>query len=515
MTKKLQRHIFAAMGYLLFVCPMLPAATTARTISVNGDFEKGFAGWKTTGDVTLETTQPLEGKASARIGPGPGSISQRLELGSHNHIQISAVIRSIPRASGKLTVRFLDKDGNQLMNVDSDADMKPGDEPRKISHYMKPHPLTVSVELIISKGDTTGSVETDQVELGVYEEDDPSLNSTETFAEEMKPLWKGNTVYREAVMMMSHDGMPALGTLMFEPSRILSVTDYGANVNYHAGTDFTSMGRTLICTPHSRMTQVKDSDLLQGELAWNAVGGKQVLVTYEHSDLWAGPTQPYVGEQMPDTMQKLAAHGLLKIVAYGDSITFGLGSSRVSKIPPFQAPWIELFTRELQQDSGDTNILLYNSSQNGADSNWAKAMAQRMVATLDPDLVVIAFGQNDFWGISAEAFAGNISTVIETVRSRSPKAEFLLVSTMRFDPAYSLNSAHWNVVGQYESRLRALTGPGVQLVEFTTISGAVFAAKEPKDCLNDPLHPNDYLSRWYAQSLVAALTPVAGHEPAD
>jgi hypothetical protein len=41
----------------------------------------------------------------------------------------------------------------------------------------------------------------------------------------------------------------------------------------------------------------------------------------------------------------------------------------------------------------------------------------------------------------------------------------------------------------------------------------VFAAKAPKDCLNDPLHPDDYLSRWYAQSLVAALVPSAQHQP--
>jgi hypothetical protein len=92
------------------------------------------------------------------------------------------------------------------------------------------------------------------------------------------------------------------------------------------------------------------------------------------------------------------------------------------------------------------------------------------------------------------------------VGSKDPGAEFLLISTMRFDPAYSSNPAYWRTVTEYDAKLRALTGPGVQMVDFTSISGAVFAAKEPKDCLNDPLHPNDYLSRWYAQSLVAALT---------
>jgi hypothetical protein len=51
----------------------------------------------------------------------------------------------------------------------------------------------------------------------------------------------------------------------------------------------------------------------------------------------------------------------------------------------------------------------------------------------------------------------------------------------------------------------------VQPVDFTSISGAVFAAKEPEDCLKDPLLPNDYLSRWYAQSMDAALSLRAGN----
>lgn len=63
---------------------------------------------------------------------------------------------------------------------------------------------------------------------------------------------------------------------------------------------------------------------------------------------------------------------------------------------------------------------------------------------------------------------------------------------------------------QYESVLKAMAGPGVQFVDRTAISDAVYAAKKPKDCLNDPLHPNDFLARWYAQSLVAALDPMSG-----
>lgn len=511
MTKNFRYHSVTALAFVSLACHLLCAEVTARTVSVNGDFEGGFTAWKTSGDVSLDTSQPLEGKTSVRIGPGPGSITQHVALGGNNHIQISATIHSVPPSSGVLRVRFLDKDGNEVMSVDSDADMKPGDEPRKISHYMKPHPLTASVEITLSKSSTSGYVEADQIQLGVYEENTPSLTRTRNLSDIMKPLWQGNTVSNEALLMVARNGMPAVGTLMFQPTRILSVTDYAGTAVYQQGADFTSEGRALVCTPHTRMAQVKDSDLVKGELAWNIVGGKQVMVSYEHSQIWTGPIQPYVGQQMPGTMQKLSARAPLRIVAYGDSITFGLGSSRMLKIPPFQAPWVELFVDQLQDDSSDSNITLYNSSQSGADSNWAKRMAARMVASLEPDLVVIAFGQNDFWSVSPDTFAGNIASIIQTVRSKDPAAEFLLVSTMRFDPAYSSNLAYWRAVTEYDQKLRGLTGPGVQLVDFTSISGAVFAAKEPKDCLNDPLHPNDYLSRWYAQSMVAALSLRAGN----
>ena len=55
-----------------------------------------------------------------------------------------------------------------------------------------------------------------------------------------------------------------------------------------------------------------------------------------------------------------------------------------------------------------------------------------------------------------------------------------------------------------------MAGPGVQFVDMTAISELIYQAKKPKDCVNDPLHPNDYLARWYAQSLVAALDPASG-----
>jgi len=239
------------------------------------------------------------------------------------------------------------------------------------------------------------------------------------------------------------------------------------------------------------------------------------MVTYEFDDAWNHPYPQFVGDRLPHTMKKLEAHEPLTVVAYGDSITHGYGESRLSHIRPFLPPWPELFVHRLETIYQDARIRFYNSSQSGATSQWGKEYAERMVASLNPDLVLIAFGQNDFWSVPADSFANNITNIIKTVRHKNPNVEFLCVSTLRFDPAYTTNAQYWNLVGEYAAKLKAMTGPGVQFVDMTAISEWVYAAKKPKDCMNDPLHPNDYFARWYAQSLVAALDPVSGQTPAS
>ncbi len=375
---------------------------------------------------------------------------------------------------------------------------------------MKEHPFTADAEVVISKENVGGYVLADQIEFVASHDNAPELKPACDLDQYMQPFWQGKTVYNETVLMLSENGQPASGRLIFNPLRIVSVQNYGLTTNYAEGTDYTLDGRNLICTPSSRITRLKDADLIKGEFNWNELIGKQVVVTYEHHDTWPGPVPGFTGEALPNTMNKLRERAPLRVVAYGDSITHGIGTSRLMGISPYMPPYPELFVLRLKQNFHDNHIQLFNSAQSGATSDWGARMAGRMVASLNPDLVTIAFGQNDFWGVPAATFANNISSIIQTVRAKNPKVEFLLVSTLRFDPAYTTNAVYWNAVGDYEAKLKSMAGSGVQIVDMTAISEAVYAAKKPKDCLNDPLHPNDFLARWYAQSLVAALDPAGG-----
>lgn len=475
-----------------------------KVISADAAFEHGLRGWQASGDVQLDAA------GAVRFGPGSGMIRQRFDATAVNHMQVSVLATAGSARALHVTVRCLDRDGHELMRLATPDDIGADEKNADLEDYFRPHPLTAAMELVVAKDASADTATVQHASVAVYDDDDPSLRSTQNEAELMRPFWKGNAVTGEAVLMEGFGDAPATGTLMFRPTRVLSVTSYDGSVTYAAGTDYTVAGRTLTATPGSRMSVVRDADLQHGEIAWNIVGGRQVLVNYEHADPWTGPVQPYVGDALPHTMQKLAAHAPLTLAAYGDSITYGIGSSHMRKIAPYQPPWIDLFVDELKRATGDSAITLDNASQSGADTAWAARMAGRMVASLHPDLVIVAFGQNDFWRISADDFAGNIASVLRTVRAANPQAEFLLVSTLRFDPIYSGKPGYWNLVTQYDAKLRAMTGPGVQLVDMTAISGGVYAAKAPKDCLNDPLHPNDYFARWYAQSLMAALTPDAG-----
>jgi len=498
---------------VLFLLNLHGAAVAAHPDSnpvVNGGFENGLMAWRATGKVHLETNSPLNGKASAIIGPGAGSLTQRIKIGSVNAFTVSAVIQSQRTNGWVFALRFLDKNGREVMRVDSLSDTeRDKQDPRKFEHYMQPHPLTKWIEIVVSKDSSAGSVLVDQVGLDMPDENAANLKPACDLDQAMQPFWQGRTIYNEAVLMLSQDGKPATGQLMFHPSRIISVRDYGLATNYAEGVDYKVDGRTLICTPASRMPKMREEDLLKGEFKWNVVGGKQVMVTYEHDDIWNQPPPAFAGDRLPNTIKKLKAHAPLTVVAYGDSITHGYGESRLSHIRPFLPPWPELFVDRLKTIYHDRHIQLYNSSQSGATSEWGKEYAERMVASLNPDLVIIAFGQNDFWSMPANSFADNITDIMKTVREKNQGAEFLLVSTLRFDPAYTTNAQYWSVVGEYAKKLKAMTGPGLQFVDMTSISESVYAAKKPLDCLNDPLHPNDYFARWYAQSAAAALAPAA------
>ena len=307
---------------------------------------------------------------------------------------------------------------------------------------------------------------------------------------------------------MAEGGKPVTGTLLFPPTRLLAVRDYSLHTRYVEGTDFTVEGRTLTCTPGSRLPTVKAADLPAAgrtDFPWYDIAGKQVVVSYTHDTPWRGPVPGYQGDRLPRTVQRLTKRRPLTIVAYGDSITLGLNASGYRQEPPYMPTWAELFAYALRRHYRDDRITLYNTGLGGMTSRWGADNAESAVASLDPDLVIVAFGMNDFWSISPDDFRRNVQTIMQRVRAKRPEAEFLLVASMPFDPNYTAEPGYVSALAGYASELRRLAGPGVAFVNMYELAGALYQAKKPTDLISDPMHPTDFLARWYAQSLAAAL----------
>ncbi len=254
------RCLLILLACLLFVLPAR-AADEATTISANPVFEHGLAGWQVSGAVRLQRSVSPSATQAVILGPGPGYISQRVPISGKDHMMIAATLHALASAQATITVHCLDKNGRELMSLQSPGAIKPGKEPGAFDDYFRPHPLTASVEVVVSKGNTADTVAVDKVALQVFNDDDSALKSTQNTADLMDPFWQGHLVSAEAVLLTSTASEPATGTLMFRPTQILSVTSYDGSVRYHEGADYTVEGRTLIAAPNSSIVRVRDSDL--------------------------------------------------------------------------------------------------------------------------------------------------------------------------------------------------------------------------------------------------------------
>jgi len=116
---------------------------------------------------------------------------------------------------------------------------------------------------------------------------------------------------------------------------------------------------------------------------------------------------------------------------------------------------------------------------------------------------------NDFWSYNASTFKAYMQAAIVKIKADCPDAEFMLLSNMLFDPEYLTDPVtlknYTDRMKGYNTALQSMETDGIIDLDMTTMSDSIYRRKKPKDCVVNPLHPNDYLARWYAQGMVALL----------
>ncbi|MES2107701.1 MAG: GDSL-type esterase/lipase family protein [Bacteroidota bacterium] len=496
----------AAFVVMLF-CVM---EVTAQT---NPGFEKGLTGWIKTGKSAAVSVNDNAhgGKACAKLSAGPAGIMQRIKVGQLSVLSFNCFV-SVSDTTTKATafVRFFDEDAKLLLTYKS----APVNSIKYTStgNYTETPANTSYMEIGVEHTSGNGSVYVDDftIDINVGK---PKVKhaTTANLNQYMRPFWKSDTIYNETVLLFSKDGKPADGKLLYMPSKILSVKNFALTITFKQGVDYTIDGNVITMLQGSKMPFRADTSFdTKKDLAWYNLQSQWVVVTYTHTDKWDGPAPVYKGDKMPRVLAKLKRKKAVKIVALGMSITRGMDVSSYDTVAPYMPTYVDLFARQLKKAYNYGNITMYNAGLPGAVVDWGAQYCDKYITPLRPDLIILDFGMNDFWRYTPEQFKGFIETIIKRERAGCPNAEFLLISNMKFDPDYVLDSDRYkgfyvgNLQG-YSEVLKQMEGEGIINLDMTEISDAIYRHKKAKDCIVNPLHPNDYMARWYAQGLAALL----------
>jgi lysophospholipase L1-like esterase len=341
--------------------------------------------------------------------------------------------------------------------------------------------------------------------------------------EQLVPFWTTQTMYEESVLFVREQAdKDAAASLLFEPTRVLRVTNSAGDVVYEEGRDYVwragsceiglPTGSRIVCktpedlrrAPGSQQYALTRRDgqgeiLFGGGLEYHAM---QTVVTYEHKGKWPTSVPTVARQQLPRTLAQLENKKPLTIALLGDSISTGCNASGWAHGAPFQPPYQDLFVMNLERKFGSA-VTLKNFAVGGTDTSWGLANIGK-VCEVQPDVVILAFGMNDSAGRPAKDYQSNIGAMVEAVRKDVPDAELILVATMVGNPDWV--TLKQELFPQYRDALAELCGPGIALADMTTLWTEFLQRKQDRDLTGNGVnHPNDFGHRVYAQVLSALL----------
>ena len=355
----------------------------------------------------------------------------------------------------------------------------------------------------------------------------------------LRPIWTGDTVADESVLFLETE---RAASLTFPADEILRVrapdgTAYEPGRDYalSAGRLTRPAGSRLPFIPLDRFYPPKHTEgqdfacavpghALLGFGESDAIIRYTVLVTYRHSAPWTGPVPPSQAHKCARFLEKLHRGKEATLLFYGDSITTGANSSGVVGAPPFLPSFPEMTAAALAEKygyaltvdvrpyeepkpvrlSGEKRLHYVNTAVGGTDSVWGLQNVEPRVNAFHPDLLVLAFGMND-GGKTRGEYLSLTAQIVDAVTRATPDADILLLSTML---PHRRAADFWGHQDEFEEELRrfAENEPHIGLAPMTSVHRHLLAWKEFYHATGNNInHPNDFLARVYAMTLLAAL----------
>lgn len=341
------------------------------------------------------------------------------------------------------------------------------------------------------------------------------------------PFTKADTIINEIILPIQYGDEKPFAQLLFPAEEILSIKDIYLEKEYNIEEEWIINGRKLILSNDSEIPYLKDSELLfrdekigkslpsKKEGYFVLFGEGQLFPSYQLAVTYI-PDRSGCSYSFPETMEsknkmslqktttKLKKGQPLKIVFYGNSIEVGGNSSGFKGVKPYMPNWTQLVVYNLRRRFS-SNISYKNQSVGGKTAQWGLENAAALVASENPDLVVIAFGMNDgTHKIPVSDFICQIKGIMKTTHQKNPECEFILVTPILANPL----AIHSQIQEDYRYPLWELSDKQVAIADITVWHKWLLQYKSYQDMTGNNInHPNDYLARWYAHIVSEILIP--------
>ncbi len=336
----------------------------------------------------------------------------------------------------------------------------------------------------------------------------------------LNSLFEGKIEYHESIMpVRNQDGTLDPIPLLYKAEKIISVQDAKLEKTYEAGKDFILEDGKIVI-PQGSDIFVTDYDYyyppepIPNHTFACGKGGnirlfyapdahlRQTVVTYIHEDEYAGPVPAKKGNKLPKFWQKLKSGETVKMVWYGDSITAGGDSSSLYNVPPKMPIYPILVTKAIHTLFDYAHIDYTNTSLGGMTILWGLENVEEKVNAHKPDLVVLAWGMNSA-GLNAAAYYEKTKELMGKISEKNPDCEFVIIVPMLpNDEAIPFRADITN----YRYEIEKLEKEGVVMANMTEIHEYLLTKKRFYDMTGNNInHCNDYLTRWYAQTVLRTI----------
>jgi lysophospholipase L1-like esterase len=259
----------------------------------------------------------------------------------------------------------------------------------------------------------------------------------------------------------------------------------------------------------------------------------QIAVTYYHRDKGNYTVPATQSKEFDGVIGKLERGESVNIACLGDSISNGSNASGFfsTKLNPCMPSYFGLVGDYIKakyhyknvylyesgeayvadKENEETRIKMTNFSVGGKDTYWGVTQTEA-VAAVKPDLVILGFGMNDGSAYTGEkAYYNNMMKIIEEIRAVNPACKFVVLGTMLPNENICWSEGGKSILGNQEKYLLKLQTlaqeeAGVALADITTLHKEYLTVKNYRDMTgNNVNHPNDFLVRLYAQTIVKTI----------